>query len=254
MYVVTFTGDGEVARRHLQHWIGSRSVFTDRRLRHAHVEDLRGIYLPAYLYSAVARTDFTAQIGEQYTESETYTTKRDGKRVTETRTVTKTEYRPLSGNHVAYVTDVVVSASAGISNAELAHVEPFDFRQIRRYAPPLISGWIAEEFSHDPDNCLQLSRNEAVDEVGSRLRRFLPGDSHSDLEWRTRVEWESIHPILVPVWVLALRYGDESPPLRIVINGQTGKVHGKAPLVWWKVAIAVAIVAIVAILAWSQRS
>jgi hypothetical protein len=148
---------------------------------------------------------------------------------------------------------VIVSASAGLANAELARVEPFDLRQLRRFSPALISGWIAEEFSRTADDCRRLSRGEAVEEVGLRLRRFMPGDSFSDLQWRTNVEWESLDPVLVPVWVLAVRYRDDKPPVRVVINGQTGKVHGKAPLSWWRIATAIVlglgVIAAVAIIA-----
>lgn len=240
-FVVTFTGDAEVAHRKLEAWLGSRTLFADSALKHAKVEDIRGIYLPAYVYSAVARTDYTAQIGEHYTETETYTTTENGKSVTKTRTVTRTEYRSLAGRHLGYITDVVVSASSGLANAELQRVEPFDLRQLRRFSPALVSGWIHEEYSRSSDECQKMSRTEAVDEVGVRLRRFMPGDSYSDLAWRTAVEWESLDPILVPVWVLALRYRGDKPPLRVVINGQTGKVAGKVPLSWWKVTLGIAI-------------
>jgi hypothetical protein len=244
MFVVTFTGDSAAAKQRLDAWLGNRSIFVDGKLRHATIDDIRGVYCPAYLYSTVARTEYTAQIGEQYTETETYTTTdADGKTKTEERRVTRTEYRPLAGNHVGYVTDVVVSASAGLSNPELARVEPFDMRQLRRFSPALISGWITEEFSRDADDCKRMSRSEAVDEVGLRLRTFMPGDSYSDLAWRTTVEWESLDPILVPVWVLALRYREDKPLLRVVINGQTGKVFGDAPIAWWKVAIALGLAA-----------
>jgi len=255
-FVVTFTGDGGVAKQHLNRWLGNRSVFADSRLRRATVEDLRGIYLPAYLYSAVARTTYAAQIGEHYTETETYTTTdSEGKTQTETRTVTRTEYRALAGEHVGYVTDVIVSASAGLSNAELQRVEPYDLRQLRRFSPGLVSGWIAEEFSREPRDCMRLSRGEAVDDVGTRLRAFMPGDSYSDLSWQTTVDWESLDPILVPVWVLAVRYREDKPLLRIVINGQTGQVFGKAPLAWWKIAVAVAVAAavVIAIVLWGQQ-
>jgi hypothetical protein len=239
-FVVAFTGDAAVARRALDRWIGSRTMFADAALSRAKVEDLRGVYVPAYLYSAVAHTDYTAQIGEDYTETETYTTTgADGKTRTETRTVTRTEYRPLAGRHVGYVNDVVVSASTGLSNSELELVEPFDFRRMRRFETAVISGWIAEEFSRPVDDCQRTSRSEAVDQIGVRLKRFMPGDSYSDLAWKTSVSWESLDPILVPVWVFAVRYRDDQPPLRVVINGQTGKIAGKVPLSWWKIAIAV---------------
>ena len=244
--VVAFTGDAQVARHQLDRWLGSRTWFADARIKRARVEDLRGVYVPAYLYSAVAHTDYTASIGEHYTETETYeTTDAEGKKKTETRSVTRTEYRPLAGHHVGYVTDVIVSASAGLANAELAAIEPYDFLALRRYSPAVVTGWIAEEFSRDPDDCRRASRNEAIDEVGLWLRRFMPGDSHSDLAWRTTVQWESLDPILVPVWVLAVRYRDDRSPLRVVINGQTGAIAGKVPLAWWKVTLAIIVAALV---------
>jgi hypothetical protein len=240
--VVAFTGDAAGARRQLDDWLGSRTWFADARLRRARVEDLRGVYVPAYLYSAVAHTGYTASIGEHYTETETVQTRdKDGNKKAETRSVTHTEYRALSGHHVGYITDVIVSASAGIADRDLQAILPYDLLHLRRYTPAVVTGWIAEEFSRDADDCRRASRGEAVDEVGLRLRRFMPGDSHSDLSWRTSVQWETLDPILVPVWVFAVRYRDDRPPLRVVINGQTGAIAGKVPLMWWKIALAVAV-------------
>jgi hypothetical protein len=246
-FVVTFVGDAEVARRVVDRWIGSRTMFADSALKRARVQDMRGIYVPAYLYSAVAHTSYTAAIGENYTETETYTeTDEHGKQVTRTRTVTRTEYRPLSGYHVSYITDVIVSASQGLTNDELGRLEPFDLKQMRRFDNALVTGWIAEEFSWTGDDCRHACRSEAVDQVGTKLRRFMPGDSYSDLSWRSNVAWESLDPILIPVWVLALQYREDKAPVRVVINGQTGRVAGKVPLSWWKVTFGVIVLAALA--------
>ena len=239
-FVVTFVGDNVVAHRALDRWLGSRSMFADSALRNAKVEDLRGVYVPAYLYSTVARTSYTAQIGENYQETETYTTTdANGKSRTETRTVTRTEYRALAGDHLGYVNDVIVTASAGLGNDELQRVEPFDLKQMRRFAAPLISGWITEEFSRSKDDCMRMSRREAVDQIGHRLGRYMPGDSYSDLAYKTTVSWESLDPILVPVWVFAVRYRPDKPPLRVLINGQTGQIASKVPLSPWKIVFAI---------------
>ncbi|HEY0253470.1 MAG TPA: hypothetical protein VGC41_18175 [Kofleriaceae bacterium] len=238
-FVVTFIGDAAVAHRALDRWLGNRSMFADAALNHAKVEDLRGVYVPAYLYSAVAKTEYTAQIGENYTETETYTTTVNGKTETQTRTVTRTEYRPLGGTHIGYVSDVIVTASKGIANHELERVEPFDLKQMRRFSSELISDWITEEYSRDRVECMGLSRHEASDQVGARLGRFMPGDSYSDLAYKTTVSWESMDPILVPVWVFAVRYRDDKPPLRVLINGQTGQIAGKVPLSPLKITLAI---------------
>jgi hypothetical protein len=249
-FVLTFAGGDDLARTALRTWIAQQSVFADSRLRRARVEDLRGVYVPAGLYSAIARSSFTADIGENYTTTETTTvTDAQGNTHTETRTVTHTEWCALAGTHTAYVTDVVVSASKGLPNDELERVEPFDMLKLRRYDPALISGWITEEPSRTVGECTQLAREEAAAVEARRVDAFMPGDSHRRVAVQTTVEWETLDAILVPIWVLALRYRDDRPALRVVVNGQTGKTTGRAPLSPWKIAIAVvlALAAVIAI-------
>src|SRR5262245_60279029 len=47
----------------VREWLGRRRWFAPSNLRRARVEGLRGVYLPAYLYSALARTQYRADIG-----------------------------------------------------------------------------------------------------------------------------------------------------------------------------------------------
>jgi hypothetical protein len=151
----------------------------------------------------------------------------------------------------------VVTASAGLPNHELEAVEPFDLRMLRRYDPALISGWIAEEPSRQQDECLRLAREEASAKTGRAISAMMPGDSHRDLAYQTTVQWETMDPVLIPVWVLAVRYRPDQPPLRVVVNGQTGEATGKAPLSAWKIAVAVigalALIAAIVLFWWSRQ-
>lgn len=235
----TVTRDNAVAR--VRAWLGSRSIFT--RFASAAIEALRGVYVPAYLYSAHARSSYRARIGENYTVTETYTTRdAKGNTVVRTRQVTKTEWRSLEGPHAAYVSDVLVTASRGIGNAELEALEPFDLRRMRRYDPAILAGWYAEDPTRSVAECTELARGEAVASVGSRLGAFMPGDSHADLQYQTWIEQESADLALVPVWVMAIRWDPKAPPVRVLVNGQTGKLLGKAPLSWIKITLAVLLV------------
>ena len=108
------------AREAVRGWLTSRGFFRDPALKKAEIIDLKGIYVPAFLYTATAHAKYSAEIGEQYQETETYTTTdSNGNTVTRTRTVTKTEWRDLSGQFSSYVADVLVTASRGVGNAEL---------------------------------------------------------------------------------------------------------------------------------------
>lgn len=239
-FVVAFVLGKEAAHERARAWTRSRGPFTHPGIRQASFDDVRGVYVPAYLYGALARSSYTAEIGEDYTETETYTEQENGKTVTKTRTVTRTEWRSLSGSWAGYVRDVVVSASRGLPNALLSAVEPFDLRALRRYDIGQVQGWMAEEPSLTPEAGLAEARQEAQADVAAALDRLMPGDSHRGLGFSTSFEREIASLVLVPVWVFAVRYAPDKPIVRLVINGQTGQAWGKTPISWVRVGIAVA--------------
>ncbi|XXZ62696.1 hypothetical protein WME74_21855 [Sorangium sp. So ce341] len=239
-FVLGFAMARESAQGAVAAWLGKRSLFVQSSVKKGTVDAIRGVYTPAYLYSAMAQTRYAAQIGENYQETETYTTTDDkGNTVTRTRVVTRTEHRHLEGQRATYVMDVLVVASRAVQNAELEALEPFDLRTMRRYTPAVLSGWVAEEPTLTQAECYALARREALEKIGRDLQGFMPGDSHHGLTHETRLDQETLELIYVPLWVLAIRHDPRKPPFRVLINGQTGAIHGKAPLSWVKIALAV---------------
>jgi len=237
-FVVGFVLDQKKATTAVRRWIARRGPFARSGFKQATVEKVRGVYLPAYLYNAVARSAYAAEIGENYTVTETYTTTdANGKTVTRTRTRTKTEYRHLSGHHACYMLDVLVTASGGVKNQELEHIEPFDLRTLRRYDPALLSGWMAEEPSLSQAECLEYAHDESMALIGRQLSRFMPGDSHRNLRYQTSLSDQLVDLVLLPIWVFAARYAKDRPPVRILVNGQTGEAFGEVPLSWIKITL-----------------
>lgn len=235
-FALGFTLAEKPAREKLRKWLRGRTFFAHPGVKKAAVEHFRGVYVPAYLYSAVARSDYRAQIGETYYETQTYT---DSKGKTQTRRVAKTEWRSLSGKYEGYVNDVVVTASKAVPNEELERIEPFDFRLLRRYTPAIVAGWVTEEPSLTRGACESLAREEARQIVGGRLRSYMPGDTHRDLQHHTHLDSEATDLALVPVWISALRYDPKKPPMRVLVNGQTGEAFGKVPLSALKITLTV---------------
>jgi hypothetical protein len=226
------------AARRMRRWIRGRRM-APFGLKDRPAEEVRGVYLPAYLYSATAHTTYSASIGERYKNKDRET---------------RTEYRDLAGQHSAYVADVLVTASRGIPNDEVEGIEPYDLGALARYTPALVSGWISEEPSLTREECRRLARQEAMGQVEQLLRRFLPGDSVRDLRHHVELVDESVDLTLVPLWVFAIRYHPEKPPIRVLVNGQTGRVFGRVPLSWAKVGLIaagiLALIGLVRLLAW----
>jgi len=231
----------EEATRRMRRWIRGRKM-GPFGLKDRAAEKVKGIYLPTYLYSATAYTTYAASIAEHYKGD-------DRER--------KTEYRDLDGRHATYVADILVTASRGIPNDEIEGIEPFDLGALVRYTPALVSGWIAEEPSRTQEECRDLARQEATAHVAELLRGFLPGDGVRGLRHQTALEDESVDLTLAPVWVFAIRYDDEKPPIRVLVNGQTGKVFGKVPLSWAKVGLIAAgiltLIGLARLLVWLLR-
>jgi hypothetical protein len=239
-FVVGFTLTKDGAQGSVKEWLGRRSFFVQSSVKGGTVDSIKGVYTPAYLYSAMATSNYSAQIGENYQETETYTdTDSNGNTVVKTRTVTRTEYRHLSGQHSCYVSDVLVTGSRAVPNGELEAIEPFDLRMMRRYTPAVISGWIAEEPTLSLPECYQLARGETMEKIARELEGFMPGDSHQGLTFNTILDRETTELIYVPLWVLAIRHDPNKPPFRVLINGQTGRIYGKAPLSWIKILLVI---------------
>jgi hypothetical protein len=214
-------------------WIRRRKM-APSGLKGKTAEHVRGVYLPTYLYSATAHTSYSASIGEHY---------KKGKE-------RKTEYHDLSGSHATYVADVLVTASRGIPNDEIEGIEPFDLRALYRYDPAVVSGWISEEPSRTQKECQALARSESTARLGKLLQDFMPGDRTRGLQHHTELRDEAVDLTLVPIWVFAIRYDEKKPPLRILVNGQTGKVFGRVPISWIKVGLIAAAVLTLVALGW----
>jgi hypothetical protein len=238
-FAIGFTVDEPAARRALRAFISQR-WFTPAGLKGRAFHRIEGVYLPTYLYSAVAESSYFAQIGEDYRTIST-----DGKKI---RSVRRTETRPLEGRHTGYVADIIVTASATIDNDAIQTIEPFDLNELQRYSPAVVSGWISEEPALNRDRCLELARAECREAVTGFLRGFMPGDSHRLVRHQTSLSHETADLTLLPVWIAAIRHDDEAPPIRLLVNGQTGEVGGAIPVSWSKIGLLTAGAAALAVL------
>jgi len=236
LFAIGFAVDRRRATEAIRSWLRGKWL-APSGLRRAAAERVQGIYLPAYLYSAAVDIEYSATVGEAYERTKVDLSSKRLRRVRET------EWRDLAGRHSSYVTDTVVTASRGLANAELEAIEPYDLSALVAFSPAVVSGWIAEEPSLTREDCLKLAREEVRQHAVEIIEGFLPGDTHRSTSCQTTLRDESAALILLPVWVVALRHHPRKPPVRFVVNGQTGRVWGATPLSWPKLALIAAAIA-----------
>jgi hypothetical protein len=199
-------------------------------------EPLRGIYLPFWSFSMKADSRWTAQIGEYWYRTETYTTTdSQGRTVTQTRQVQETEWWPLSGAHHAYYSFYLVSGSKGLPQQVSQWIEPFQVLALKRYAPGYLAGWLSEECSVDKKVAQKMSEEEFRKRESQAVGAFLPGDTYSGLQVETVFSRVQEDLILLPIYLRSYTYRGKL--YRILINGQTGKINGEKPVSLGRIAL-----------------
>ncbi|HEY2881498.1 MAG TPA: zinc ribbon domain-containing protein [Pirellulales bacterium] len=248
-FVVGFALTPQQALEKFSQWLKDGGMFRPGDLHLARVEDkLRGVYLPFWSFSMLAQSRWEAKIGEYWQRTETYTAWEDGKPVTRTRTVTETEWWPLSGQHHNYYSGYLVSGSKGLPQGYAEQIKPFRLEALKRYQPFFLAGWLSEQYSVERDAALALCQDEFLRWEKQNVEKFLPGDTQSSVE--VQCEFSDINSdlILLPVYLLTYRYGEKI--YRFLCNGQTGKVTGDKPLSSMRIGLAVALGVLAAIVLW----
>lgn len=231
--VLPFLVPLEAARAKWREWLGT-GWFRPRGLRDSATgESLAGVYLPFWTYDTRTWSRWTAEAGFSYT-----VTVGSGQ---DQRTETRTRWEFASGERRDFHDDVLVCASKGLDEGMLEHAYPYGLKDLQPYRSDYLAGWAAEEYIVDLKEGWRRAR-ERVNEAEVRAcSRDVPGDTQRGLRvWTQHAEVTWKHALL-PLWIATYRWRDKT--YRFLVNGQTGKVAGTAPVSWVKVAVAVVVAA-----------
>ena len=234
--VAPFVVPKERAVALLKGFLQSQRLAPESVRKAAEPEALEAVFVPFYAYDAMASSEYSAQVGINWQRTETYTAYEDGKAVTKTRTVTETEWFPLSGTHKREWKNHLVSASKGLPEVEANELEPYDLGRAKPYSPALTAGIMAEHPTIAHRQAEDVARNE-LHGLEKRViaSKILPGDKYQALQTTTHVDVQAVRLVLLPVWIAAVK--TPKGPLRLLVNGQTGEVVGKVPRSWTKVIL-----------------
>jgi hypothetical protein len=221
---IDFAIDRAAADAEYRAW-AQRSWFHPRALRELSVE-LQPMLLPAWRFAGEVETHWA---GLQ-------------------RAGTRSGKAPVSGHERAAL-QYMVPASGGLGEAELAALQPFHEHAVEPWVPP-------DAGAHVPWEPPALSQDGARVRAHHAMAQHHAheiGERHGLTRCRVSpvVHDHDVKLLMVPIYIGAFRFRDR--PWRFVVNAQTGKVAGKAPIDRLKVALlvvaALAVIAAVVLLA-----
>ncbi|MDR0325812.1 MAG: hypothetical protein LBI19_06950 [Oscillospiraceae bacterium] len=215
--VLPFRHTKDKALEQFKKFLKGKRFLPNAYIADQNIEKLTGVYIPFWLFDGTVHFDVNG-------EADIVTTSRKGDyRVTKTDT-----YRIVRAGQLA-VQDVPVDASSKTPDDVMDSVEPYDFSELKPFATPFLSGFLAERWDVSQDESFKRAKRRfegsADNKINASLTRYSRVRKQKDAK---RVEGVTAKYGLLPVWMLHSIY--EGTDYLFAMNGQTGKILGNLPM------------------------
>jgi ribosomal protein S27E len=227
--VVPFEIPKEKAAQLFKTWLGHKIFTPSAAKKSCEADSFTGIYLPYWTYDSETTSSYDAQLGFEY------------KVKTQDGYETKVRWRRYTGIYEEFIDDQVVYASTKTKNPSIKAVSVFDFTKLKPYSPEYISGFAAERYTLGLDDGWTEAKgyiqSTLKSHLGSKLRSTYKADRVGTIKLSTAYDKVTFKYLLAPIWMSSFKFNGKV--YNFVVNGQTGKVAGKAPISALRVAIAI---------------
>jgi hypothetical protein len=205
-------------------WLGRGFWRPGGLVEQACVVKMTPVYVPYWVFQANTHTYWTADSSN-------------------TPPHARGDWYPLSGEHQGSYKGLLIGASGALTPAETQAICPFDFTPAVAPDQVDLKNSIVEEFSRPKKYARPLACEGLENlETEACINDYVPGKARN-VHVNVQITGMTGEPVLLPVWIMAYRFRDRL--YRFLVNGQTGRATGQAPLSLAKILIAAAIALIV---------
>lgn len=216
-FVIPFKLDKNAAinglKKHLEGKKLLPKVFKDEN----HIEEIKGIYVPVWLFDADANADIRykgtkvrvwSDSNYNYTETSTYSVVRKG----------SLQFK-----------SVPVDGSSKFNDDLMESIEPFNFEEAVDFQTAYLAGYLADKYD--------VSEEQSIERANSRIKRCTEDafaqtvDGYSSLTPQSstvQLSKSKAKYALYPVWLLNTYWNGSK--YTFAMNGQTGKFVGNLPM------------------------
>ncbi|HUY92613.1 MAG TPA: hypothetical protein VMV10_27990 [Pirellulales bacterium] len=227
--VVPFVLARDAAVAKMRSWLGQGFWRPGDLSQQALVVSMTAVYVPAWVFSAKTHTFWTADTSE-------------------TPPGARAAWFPLFGEHRGDHAGLLVGASSALAPNELAEISPFDLATGVEPQAVDLDNITVEQFSVGRKYARPLAR-QGLETLEATVcqQHYVPGRCRN-LKVNVLLEGLASEAVLLPVWIMAYRYRNQV--FRFLVNGQSGKAAGQAPISHCKIlaVIGIALVAFAAFL------
>lgn len=238
--MVPFRIDKQQSLTIFKNWLGKGWLAPNDLKEFARHDALHGIYLPFWTYDAQTYSQWSGYGGRHYYETEYYT---DGQGKRQSRQVQRTQWIHRSGTYEHFFDDILIGGADELSQREYESIFPYKLEELVNFDARYLSGWKADVYDiavHDGYEKAEAIMKDSIYAACADLCRI---DTYRDLQVTTSYSNQTYKHILLPLWLCSYVYKNKN--YHFLINGQTGRIHGKKPVSAAKVILLVLAILVV---------
>ena len=231
--VCPFRFDAQEADKKFRKWIKNRWFCPFDLRKNAGRVSFTGIYLPYWTFDSQTTSHYTARYGIVRTVVVGHGENR--------RTRTYVDWYYTRGTYDKFFNDCLVQGTLRHDMTLLNQITPFDTENNLSYKPEYLAGFVAERYSVGLDDAWGKAKGKIERELYNCVSQEIRWRHHADRVENLRMSINhddvTFKYLMLPVWMSHYEYKNKT--YHFMVNGQTGKVGGKAPLSFWQVLLAV---------------
>lgn len=182
-----------------------------------HLEEIKGVYVPFWLFDGEADCNAVYDCGKTYTY-----------RAGSYDVVHTDHYEVLREGKISFQR-IPVDASTKMPDDYMDSIEPFDYGELKPFSTAYLPGYLADKYDVAAEECSDRADRRAENTAEECLRDSVSLYS-SVMERSKNVQLHrgEVKYALLPVWLLSTKWNGQN--WLFAMNGQTGKFVGKLPV------------------------
>ena len=224
--VIPFKVDKKKALESFDNWIKKKkfvpkSFYNDKK----EIEEINGVYFPYWLYNTKVLVDLDREGSRTYSRTEG-----------DYKVTYRKDFRIIRKGDVV-VKNLPKLALAKSNKVLVESVYPFDFNTSIKFDSSYLSGFVAEKKDIEKEELMSSIEDDVYKYSTRVVEKSMTGERVRVVNNDFRVQRGSFEYAMLPVWAISYNDKDSDKHYFFSVNGQTGKVVGKLPIVMSKLIL-----------------
>ena len=224
--VIPFKVDKKKALESFDNWIKKKkfvpkSFYNDKK----EIEEINGVYFPYWLYNTKVLVDLDREGSRTYSRTEG-----------DYKVTYRKDFRIIRKGDVV-VKNLPKLALAKSNKVLVESVYPFDFNTSIKFDSSYLSGFVAEKKDIEKEELMSSIEDDVYKYSTRVVEKSMTGERVRVVNNDFRVQRGSFEYAMLPVWAISYNDKDSDNHYFFSVNGQTGKVVGKLPIVMSKLIL-----------------